>query len=313
MRSHDTLPAMPSVGERLKAEREARDTTIDDMAAATGIGRSYLEAMEKNEIHVLPGRAFGKLYIRAYAEVLGFDPQPWIEDYDRERRFDPTDEDDPPPPEPTRPRAVEAAIAQWQESKTRARQEPKIEPEEVSHDAETAEPRIRAATLVVVGLALVGTIGYLALLRDGNKQAPPLELAPKPAVTLPPAERTPVEPIAPAASGAALKVSEFGVGRRVVNFTLEGESDHFATLERVCFFTRVTGGKPGGVIRHVWLHDGKVEQSIPLRLGGPDWRTHSNKTLGRAGSWTAEARDDRGLVLARASFTCGPSTRIPPS
>ena len=96
---------MPSVGERLKAEREARQTSIDQMAEATGIGRSYLEALERDEIRELPGKAFGKLYIRAYAEVLQFDPQPWIDAYERERRLDPDGpEDAPPPQQPTRPR-----------------------------------------------------------------------------------------------------------------------------------------------------------------------------------------------------------------
>jgi len=54
------------------------------------------------------------------------------------------------------------------------------------------------------------------------------------------------------------------------------------------------------------MRDGKVEQSIPLRVGGPDWRTHSTKTLGRPGEWAVEARDESGRVLARASFTCTP-------
>ena len=78
---------MASVGERIRHERESRNTTLDDMAVATGIGQSYLESLEKGEYHELPGPAFGKLYIRAYAEVLGFDPQPWIDDYEREHRL----------------------------------------------------------------------------------------------------------------------------------------------------------------------------------------------------------------------------------
>ena len=77
---------MATVGERLRLVRESRNTSIEDMVVATGIGQSYLEAVEKDEINVLPGKAFGKLYIRAYAEVFEFDPQPWIDDYDREQR-----------------------------------------------------------------------------------------------------------------------------------------------------------------------------------------------------------------------------------
>jgi len=79
------LGAMLSFGDKLKREREMRNTSLEDLAGATGIGVSYLRALEHNEFEALPGRAFGKLYIRAYAEVFGFDPRPLIADYDRER------------------------------------------------------------------------------------------------------------------------------------------------------------------------------------------------------------------------------------
>ena len=72
------------------------------------------------------------------------------------------------------------------------------------------------------------------------------------------------------------------------------------------FATRVLGGRAGERIRHVWMRDGKVEQSIRLRLGGSSWRTHSTKTLGRAGAWAVEARDEEGQVLARSEITVTP-------
>ena len=85
---------------------------------------------------------------------------------------------------------------------------------------------------------------------------------------------------------------------------LQGEGDRFRTGQRVTFTTRVLGGRAGERIRHVWLRDGRVEQSIRLPLGGATWRTHSTKTLGRPGAWAVEARDDEGRVLARAEFAC---------
>jgi len=75
---------MLSLGEKLRRERERRDTSLDEIADATQIRRSFLEALEREEYDALPGRAFGKLYIRAYAELFGFDPAPLLEDYDRE-------------------------------------------------------------------------------------------------------------------------------------------------------------------------------------------------------------------------------------
>src|SRR4029450_7011291 len=75
---------MAGFGEILKSGREPRHVTIETLSDETGIQLGYLEALEKNEFAALPGRAFGKLYIRAYARMLGFDPQPLIDEYDRE-------------------------------------------------------------------------------------------------------------------------------------------------------------------------------------------------------------------------------------
>src|SRR5262245_5895687 len=76
---------MSSFGERLRQERLSRGKTIEQIAASTGIGLDYLEALERSDFPALPGRAFGKLHIRAYAETLGFDPRGIIEQYDEER------------------------------------------------------------------------------------------------------------------------------------------------------------------------------------------------------------------------------------
>jgi hypothetical protein len=110
-------------------------------------------------------------------------------------------------------------------------------------------------------------------------------------------------------AGAAtgrLVVEEFGVGRRVVNHRLVDRDDRFREGEVVWFLTRVMGGRRGERIRHVWLHEGVPVQSIDLELGGPHWRTQSNKTLWGTGSWTVEVRDRDDRVLARAAFTCAP-------
>jgi hypothetical protein len=72
------------------------------------------------------------------------------------------------------------------------------------------------------------------------------------------------------------------------------------------FWTLVVGGSAGDRISHVWLRDGEEMLAVGLAIGGPHWRTWSNKTLhtGSAGSWAVEARDAEGRVLARDEFTC---------
>jgi transcriptional regulator with XRE-family HTH domain len=358
---------MASVGERLKLERESRNTTLEEMVVATGIGQSYLDALERDAIHELPGKAFGKLYIRAYAEVFGFDPQPWIDDYDREQRSAQGPSMEPTRSAPAGSRPVAEAIARWKAARAAAEpvvpqtvSEPEPEPEAVTALELPPEPPAAQAELtpnsapavvvdearplepaggclmgplLVVAVVVVATAIYFGMRGTaGNKAgrtapvsapatsatAPRMAPSPEPRPAVPPPPVVAEPPSPPPSSapvprtadaGGELTVSEFGVGRRMVNLRLEGESDRFSPGDRVCFATRVVGGRRGDVIRHAWLYEGRVEQSIPLRLGGPDFRTHSNKTLGHAGRWAVEARDERGSVLARVDFTCGPTTQ----
>ncbi len=74
------------------------------------------------------------------------------------------------------------------------------------------------------------------------------------------------------------------------------------------FWTRVVGGKPGEMIRHVWKHEGHGSSWVWLNLGGEHWRTQSRKMLreGSAGRWAVEAVDGNGRVLARREFVCLP-------
>jgi hypothetical protein len=360
------------------------------MGVATGIGQSYLEAVERDEIQLLPGKAFGKLYIRAYAEVFGFDPQPWIEDYDREQRAASGGSTEPTSPVPAGARPVAAAIARWKESRAAAeRAEPVVqnaesvervdvvEIEETVESVETVErfesvagteklagdgdvPVVEAiapepeapvfepvATLEVsapvsagvpaarrpivpfafAAVVAIATALYFGMRGTGGEkparpvtEARPVERpvpeAPQPNPPPPPpvaaeprSAPTAEPPAAKVAPSDGLTVPESGVGRRVVNARLEGETSEFAAGEVACFQTRVVGGKRGETIRHVWIYDGRAQQGITLRLGGPDWRTHTKKTLYKTGPWTVEARDGNGRVLATASFTCVPAAR----
>jgi len=352
-------------GESLKQEREARGKTIEEMAEATGIRFHLLSALEQDAFDSLPGRGFGKLYIRAYAEVLGFDPRPVIEAYDRLVRE--TEAAAPAPAPASAPRPVEAMRARWRQERMARRAEGDLseepeeeetfddpedaeqEPEPIRMEAEPGptapelmqEPAVQTVGLHVeavspsrsarswrwpvaslLALVLLPLMAYLVVSRSKPEPppvaarreparaepiAPPPPLPPAPqaaeASRTPPRTQTPVrEPAAP----SSLEVAESGVGLRLVGTRLEGEGDRFKSGQRVTFATRVTGGGAGESIRHVWLRDGKVEQSIRLRLGGASWRTHSTKTLGRPGVWAVEARDEQGRVLARVDLTVEP-------
>lgn len=65
---------MASVGEELRRQREARGLSIEDIARATRISSRYLKAIEENRFDQLPGGAYNRAFIRAYAEHLELDP-----------------------------------------------------------------------------------------------------------------------------------------------------------------------------------------------------------------------------------------------
>ena len=359
---------MATFGERLRHERESRGRTIEDISASSGIQQGLLEALERNEFDALPGRAFGKLYLRAYAEILGFDPRPLLEVYDKENL-----PEAPPQVEPARAKQGPAAeaIARWRQSRNPRTvaaslltseagaepepvQEPEPEeafepepaPEPITRVADTSAPEtepepepapmfetppslqppstsLRPPWWGIVAVAGVLFTVYLFFFRPSP--APPRpepSPAPVPAASAPPvsapvpvrvpdppaakadAKPAPPKPAPPAPAGTPT-VIESGVGHRVVSSRLEGEGEPFEVGDVAWFQTRVIGGR-GAVIRHVWIFDGRAQQSIRLRVGADDWRTHSNKTLLKPGSWTVEARDADGRVLASAALTCAP-------
>src|SRR4030043_451988 len=64
---------MASLGQTLKEEREARNISIEEIAAATKIVPRYLEALEADRLDIMPGGFFIRGIIRTYARFLGLD------------------------------------------------------------------------------------------------------------------------------------------------------------------------------------------------------------------------------------------------
>jgi cytoskeleton protein RodZ len=77
---------MSRFGENLRRKREARGVSLEEVAAATRIARRHLEALEHDELGSLPGGAFSRGYVRAYAEFLGIDPGLAVQAYLREEK-----------------------------------------------------------------------------------------------------------------------------------------------------------------------------------------------------------------------------------
>ena len=62
------------VGQALRAMREARGLTLEQLAETTRIRASFLAALEEMQLDQLPSRPFVIGYIRSYAQALGGDP-----------------------------------------------------------------------------------------------------------------------------------------------------------------------------------------------------------------------------------------------
>ena len=101
-----------------------------------------------------------------------------------------------------------------------------------------------------------------------------------------------------------LSVARSGVGANVVNRELVSQSDTFAVSTRAAFWTHVTGGRPGDLVRHIWFHEDKQVGFVDLAIGSPSWRTYSRRpVVPRAeGDWAVEVWDAEGRVLARHQF-----------
>lgn len=123
---------MISVGEQLRAAREARGLTAAQVAEATRMKVQTVDLLERNEFQKIGVAVYGKGFIRMYAEAVGLDHGPLVEEYIRSMASAPEASSGPSAPAPARAEA-EAIVA---ERVKRSAQEP-------------AAPRRRTPTLAI--------------------------------------------------------------------------------------------------------------------------------------------------------------------
>ena len=73
--SAPTIHSGADIGQALKALREARRLSLEDVAEITRVRRAYLVDIEAMRLEKLPSRPFTIGYIRAYASAVGADPE----------------------------------------------------------------------------------------------------------------------------------------------------------------------------------------------------------------------------------------------
>jgi cytoskeletal protein RodZ len=67
-----------TVGELLKLEREKRRISRSQLAQEIRVKENFIHALEENRFEDLPAAVFVKGYIKAYARILNFDPDPML-------------------------------------------------------------------------------------------------------------------------------------------------------------------------------------------------------------------------------------------
>jgi cytoskeletal protein RodZ len=72
---------MGAFGARLKAAREQRGVSLRQIAGATRISMTALEALERDDFSRLPGGIFSRAFIRAYAIEIGLDPEATVSEF----------------------------------------------------------------------------------------------------------------------------------------------------------------------------------------------------------------------------------------
>lgn len=109
----DNPVALPGVGDRLKAEREARGLSLDDISQTLKVSRRILDQVEANAWAELPGYTFARGVVRGYAKLVHLDADSLLRELD--------DAPLPKPPVLEMPRSTHAALPVTGQSQGRDR------------------------------------------------------------------------------------------------------------------------------------------------------------------------------------------------
>jgi cytoskeletal protein RodZ len=77
----DVKDEMADAGAMLRAAREARGLSIDDITRSTKISGHALVALEEKDLDKLPAMIFSRGFLKAYAREVGLDPETTAEQY----------------------------------------------------------------------------------------------------------------------------------------------------------------------------------------------------------------------------------------
>src|SRR5262247_4308686 len=85
---------MFDIGSSLREARLRQDLDFPELEERTKIRPKYLRALEDERFDILPAPTYVRGFLRSYAEALGLDGQPFVDEYNS--RFAAVGEDDVP-------------------------------------------------------------------------------------------------------------------------------------------------------------------------------------------------------------------------
>jgi transcriptional regulator with XRE-family HTH domain len=290
-------------GKYLKAERELRNLSLEEIAKFTKIKEDFLKAIEEDRYELLPPAIYVKGFLTIYARYLGLNPydvvhryQKYLEDISILKKQMELPQQIPPTKMRVRPWfpfvpifAIILCIALFIYYTCYTSHKPSKRVPSALEEESTSVP------LPSIPSPLPGQgkteiqITHQAAKKEISK---PKEAETKGSIR---SESSPFE------------VLEAGIGSEIEKeggfLVLRGKCSEFTcNNQRVYFFTRIKAQREGKIV-HVWLWKGEEFNRIEINVKPPVWSVYSYITLRpqHAGSWKAEVRDGDN-VLKSLSF-----------
>src|SRR5215218_4221705 len=75
---------LATLGDMLRAAREARGASLADAERETKIRQKYISALEDDNVAALPGPVYARGFLRNYAQFLALNPDEVVDLYDQQ-------------------------------------------------------------------------------------------------------------------------------------------------------------------------------------------------------------------------------------
>jgi len=285
---------MESPGKYLKAQRDLRNLSLEEIAKSTKIREAFLRAIEEDSYELLPPAFYVKGFLTLYARHLGLDPHDIglrYQNYLKNLTVSPPTELEqqiPPPKKWVRPWLSSVAISAIIFSIVLLVYYISCRPLEQGPSSFKQQPTSVLPPLISQGKMETQTLRQPMLKEISRLAGVKTEETTRPEVSS--------FEILEANMGTAI---EREGGRPV----LTGKCSEFAcNNQKAYFFTRIRTQREGK-IAHVWCWEGKEFKKIEIDVKPPAWSVYSYITLRlpRAGIWKAEIRDG-DKILKSLSF-----------